>query len=68
MHVDWPDFAIATTDFVNEVILLGPPHPDNTAYIVHSLMMNKNPVTIHVLYINDDVKQVYVKTVFSKLT
>ena len=68
MHVDWPDFAIATTNYVNEVILLGPPHPENTAYIVHSLMMNKNPVTVHVLYTSDDVKQVYVKRVFSKLT
>lgn len=67
MHVDWPDFAIATTNYVNEVIFLGAPHHDNTAYIVHSLMMNKNPVTVHVLYIDDDVKQVYVKKVFSKI-
>jgi thioredoxin reductase len=67
MHVDWPDFAIATTNYVNEVIFLGLPHADNTAYIVHSLMMNKNPVTVHVLYTSDDVKQVYVKKVFSKL-
>ena len=67
MHVDWPDFAIATTNYVNEVIFLGAPHHDNTAYIVHSLMMNKNPVIVHVLYIGDDVKQVYVKKVFSKI-